>query len=508
MLSLKKFRGGVHPDGHKDDSSALPIFTKVPIPSELVLPLCQHAGEDATPLVKPGQRVLKGEKIANATARLSANVHAPTSGTIRAIEQVTIPHPSGLTARAIIIDPDGKDEWIELNPPADPYAVDQDVLASLVEEAGIVGMGGAIFPSAVKLRQGRRFEIKTLIVNGSECEPYLTCDDRLMRERAEEIVEGTKLVRHIIEAYRAVIAVEDNKPEALAALEKAAENIGSIEVVAVPARYPMGSAKQLIQTITGQEVPAGARSNDIGVLVHNVGTVYAIYQALVFGRPLISRVATIAGDCVGTPRNVEALIGTPLQHLFDVCGGIVKPPAKLIIGGPMMGQEVPHSQMPLIKGTTGVLALTRAEVNAEMASPCIRCGRCVSACPMGLLPLEMARGARQDNFDMAQASGLKDCILCGSCAYVCPSHIPLVQYFEYARGELRDRRESEQKLVRTAELANAREARVTAEKAAKEAAKQAAKAAKEAAKAAKKKQQAEKQKEAASVAATDEADDE
>lgn len=475
MFMAKRIRGGVHPDGHKNDSRDAAILTDLPLPPMLYLPLCQHTGDDALPLVSIGDRVLKGQKVAKASGRLSANLHAPTSGVIKAIDTITMPHPSGLPARAIWLEPDGKEEWAELVPHPDPYSIPHEALATMVEDAGIVGMGGAIFPAAIKLRQGRRFEIKTLIVNASECEPYLTTDDRLMCERAEEIVEGTKLVKHIIEAYRTVIAIEDNKPEAIAAIEAAVEGIGSIEVMTVPARYPMGSAKQLIQAVTGYEVPAGSRSNDIGVLVHNVATVYAIQQALVHGKPLISRVSTVAGGCVGEPRNVEALIGTPIQHLFDHCGGVTQTPDRLLMGGPMMGQVLPTAEVPLIKGSSGLLALTRKEVNEHVPAPCIRCGRCVNACPMGLLPLDMANGARQDDFDGAQDAGLRDCILCGSCAYVCPSHIPLVQYFEYAKGELRDRREGEQKLARTKELAEARKIRIEAEKAAKLAAKKAKK---------------------------------
>lgn len=475
LFGLGTFRGGVHPDGHKEASARHPIQTALPLPDRLYLPLCQHSGDDAEPLVDVGDKVLKGQRIAAASGRQSANIHAPTSGTVVAIDTITMPHPSGLPARAIIIEPDGMETWAELDAPADPYSVGQEELAGLVEQAGIVGMGGAIFPAAIKLRQGRRFEIKTLIVNGSECEPYLTTDDRLMRERAAAIVEGTKLVRYIIEAYRAVIAVEDNKPEAIAALKEAAEGVGAIEIMVVPARYPMGSAKQLIQAVTGFEVPAGARSNDIGVLVHNVATVYAIQQALFYGRPLISRVTTIAGGCTGKSQNVEALIGTPIRHLFEQCGGLQSTPARLLMGGPMMGQILPSLDVPLIKGSSGILALTKAEVNTHMPSPCIRCGRCVDACPMGLLPLDMARSAKQEDFDRAQEAGLRDCILCGSCAYVCPSHIPLVQYFEYAKGEVADRKASQKKLEYTQELMAARKERTEAEAAAKKAAKKAKK---------------------------------
>lgn len=499
LFGSGKIRGGVHPDGRKDATSDRPILTAMPLPSRLYVPLNQHSGDDALSLVRPGDRVLKGQLIGKASGRVSASIHAPTSGTVLAIEAVTMPHPSGLPAMAVIIEPDGDDRWIEIPTPPDPFSLDPDVLASKVEEAGVVGMGGAIFPAAIKLRQGRRFEIQTLIINGSECEPFLTTDDRLMQERADEIVEGTRLIRKIIEAYRAVIAIEDNKPAAIAAIQAAADKVGAIEVMVVPAHYPMGSAKQLIQAVTGLEVPAGKRSNDIGVLVHNVATAWAIQQALVYGKPLLSRVTTVAGACVAQPQNVEVLFGTPIEHVFKVCGGLTEVPARLLMGGPMMGQILPSLDVPIIKGSSGVLALSKAEVNAHTSSPCIRCARCVDACPMGLVPLEMARNSRADKLDAAQEFGLRDCILCGSCAYVCPSHIPLVQYFEYAKGELADRRSSQQKQEYTKGLIDARKERLEQERLAKEAAKaakEAAKAAKDAARAA-----AKAEKEAAKEAA-------
>ncbi|HRH78976.1 MAG TPA: RnfABCDGE type electron transport complex subunit C, partial [Cellvibrionaceae bacterium] len=262
MFSLKTIMpGGVHPAGHKDATASRPILTQVPLPARVYLPLGQQAGEQSRPLVKVGERVLKGQRIAIAGGSLSTNLHAPTSGTVVAIDEIIAPHPSGLPTQAIVIASDGEDRWIELTPMPNPRDLSPEELATKVEEAGIVGMGGAIFPAAVKLRQGRRYEIKTLLVNGGECEPYLTTDDRLMRERAEEIVEGALLVRYIIEAYRVVIGIEDNKPEAIAAIHQATTPHGAIEVVVVPSRYPMGSAKQLIQAVTGLEVPAGGRSN-------------------------------------------------------------------------------------------------------------------------------------------------------------------------------------------------------------------------------------------------------
>ncbi|SMF27998.1 electron transport complex protein RnfC [Alteromonadaceae bacterium Bs31] len=476
LLKLPQVRGGVHPHGHKDRSAALHIL-KTELPEKLYLPLRQHAGAEAIPIVKVGDKVLKGQLIAVAPSEVSAPVHASSSGTVIEIGEITAAHPSGLTSSAIIIQTDGEDRWIDLHKLENPYEEEPLVLANRVAEAGIVGMGGAIFPAAVKLKQGTKHEIKTVLVNGSECEPYLTCDDRLMREKAEEIIEGARLIRHILRAYRVVIAIEDNKPEAIAAMQAAAEAYGVIEVEVVPSRYPMGSAKQLIQEITGREVPAGGRSTSVGVLVHNVGTVYAIYEALVYGKPLISRVVTVAGACVARPRNVEALNGTPIEHLFEACGGLESEPAKLVLGGPMMGIPLPSVDVPTIKGATGVLALAKKEIPREESSPCIRCASCVEACPMGLLPLEMAARSRAEDLEGASEYGLSDCILCGSCSYVCPSHIPLVQYFQFAKGELDTKRVAARKMEYTVELSLAKKARIEAEKAAKAAEKAAKKAA-------------------------------
>ncbi|SDH13497.1 electron transport complex protein RnfC [Pseudomonas benzenivorans] len=478
MFNLARIRGGIHPAGHKDRSAALPIGT-LALPPRLYLPLRQHAGAEAMPLVKVGDRVLKGQLIASSPSEMSAPIHAPSSGTVVEIGPVLAPHPSGLMVNGIVLECDGEDRWIELEAPANPFDESPLLLAERVAQAGIVGMGGAIFPAAVKLKQGTRHEIKTVLVNGSECEPYLTCDDRIMRERAEAIVDGARLIQHILRAYRVVIGIEDNKPEALAAMRAASEPYGAIEVEAVPALYPMGSAKQLIQAVTGREVPAEARSTSVGALVHNVGTVYAIQQALRYGRPLISRVVSVAGSCVGNPRNLEVLIGTPAQALFDACGGFSQEPAGLLLGGPMMGVNLPSLQAPVIKGATGLLALARHELRDDQASPCIRCASCVDACPMGLLPLEMAARARVDDLDGANDYGLRDCILCGCCSYVCPSHIPLVQYFQYAMGQQDERRQGARKTDYIKQLTEARAERLAQE----EVAKAAAKAAKAAAKA-------------------------
>ncbi|WP_096085063.1 electron transport complex subunit RsxC [Agaribacterium haliotis] len=466
LLNLAAVRGGVHPHSHKDRSSALQIL-KAPVPKRLYLPLLQHAGEAAVPIVERGAYVFKGQLLALAPSDLSAPVHASSSGHIVDICEVAAAHPSGLTAPAIVLETDGEDKWAPADEGAaltDAYSEDAMTLANRVANAGIVGMGGAIFPAAVKLKQGAKHEIKTLLVNGSECEPYLSCDDRLMREQAEAIVEGARLIRHILKAFRVVIAIEDNKREAIAAMQAAAEPYGMVEVEVVPTRYPMGSAKQLIQQITGREVPAGARSTSVGVLVHNVGTVYAIYQALTRARPLISRVVTVAGACIKRPRNIEARIGTPVQDLIDLCGGFIDKAEVLLLGGPMMGIAMQSTEVPIIKGATGVLALAKHELRREQSSACIRCARCVSACPMGLLPLDIAAQIKQDNFEAAADYGLNDCILCASCSYVCPSQLPLVQYFRYAKDQQAQKHRAAKKMNLTVSMSLAKQQRLADEK--------------------------------------------
>ncbi|MFT3931176.1 MAG: electron transport complex subunit RsxC [Spongiibacteraceae bacterium] len=470
-MKLFSLRGGVHPDSHKDLTADRPIAINLPIPERLYIPLRQHAGAEARPAVRVGDRVLKGQRIAAGGAEVSAPLHASTSGKIIAIDDVAAPHPSGLKAPAIIIEADGEDRWFERDDPIDPFSLEPEQIDQHVLNAGVVGLGGALFPAIVKLRLGRKRAINTLILNGSECEPYLTADDRIMRERSHQIVDGARIMRHITKSTNIVIAIENNKPQAIAAMRAAAEMHGMITVVAVPAIYPMGSAEQLIRAVVGHEVPANARSADTGVLVHNVATAFAVHQAFRESAPLISRIVTIGGECVTRPQNVEALIGTPIKHLFDYCGGFRKPAARLVMGGPMMGQILPHDDVPLIKGASGLLALSQAEVQRDEAAPCIRCARCVDACPMGLMPLEMANHARSDDFSGAQKYGLDDCILCGSCAFVCPSHIPLVQYFQYARGEIWSRENSERKNALTKTLMEQRQQRVEAEAAAKAAAK-------------------------------------
>ena len=457
-MSIFRLRGGVHPKGQKHLAAEQPIRA-LPIPAILYVPLQQHIGAGANPVVAVGDRVRKGQLLASNQGMISAPVHAPTSGRVTAIIDHPSSHPSGLPLPTVVLEADGDDRWHDADPPADPCALSPEEISVRVGAAGIVGLGGAVFPSAVKLNLSRRSRVRTLILNGGECEPYLTCDDRLMRERAAQIVTGIRLIQRATGAGRVLIGIENNKPEAIAAMRTACAATG-VEVAVVPAMYPMGSEKQLIVALTGLEVPAGGRPADIGMLVHNVGTAHAVQQAIELGRPLVSRVVTVSGGAVAAPGNVEAVIGTPVRALFDFCGGWRTEPVRLVMGGPMMGQQLRHLDVPVIKGTSGVLALTAREISRQTEQSCIRCSSCVRACPVGLLPLEMSSRIRAGDLNAAVGYGLKDCIGCGSCSYVCPAHIPLVQYFNYAKGELAARERTKLKQEATRKLADERSARL------------------------------------------------
>lgn len=456
-------RWGAHPDGRKHPAADTET-TALPLPALLTLPLTQHIGAPARPLVQAGERVLRGQLLAEAAGPVSAPIHAPTSGTVRGIGEVQVPHPSGLTGPAILLESDGLDEAVDFSG-ADPFTLDPAEIARRVAAAGIVGMGGATFPAAVKLALGQRTPIPTLILNGGECEPYLSCDDRLMQERAAEVIDGARIILRAIGGSRALIGVETNKPQAIAALRAAAAGFDQVAVVPVPSRYPMGSEKQLIAWLTGLEVPSQGRSADVGVVVHNVGTAAAIHRAIRHGEPLTRRIVTVAGGALRTPRNLEVRIGTPASALVAFCGGLTETPARLVMGGPMMGMAVNTLELPIIKGSGGVLALTAAEIGAGQAEegPCIRCASCVGACPIGLLPLEMAARIRSGDLAASVDLGLKDCIGCGTCSFVCPSKIPLVQYFNHAKGELAARERNKMKQDAIRELVDARNARMERE---------------------------------------------
>ncbi len=458
-IKLFRIRGGVHPRANKQATRNKSIEV-LPLPELLRIPLQQHIGAPAKPVVRRGDTVLKGQLLANSQGTISAPVHAPTSGRIISIGKYPAPHPSGLPLRTITLKPDFNDRWIELTPLHDPFNRSPDDIAASIAKAGIVGMGGATFPSAVKLGLRKRCTLQTLVINGAECEPYLTCDDRLMQEKADDIIDGICIMLHGLQINRALVAIEKNKPEALAAMSKAAAALSEITIVPVPVRYPMGSEKHLVQTLTGIETPARALTADIGIIVHNVATAQAIQQAIRFGRPLTHRVVTVTGGAICEPRNLLVPVGTPVSVLIDACGGVTEEPARLLSGGPMMGQPLPNSSVPIIKGSGGIVALTAVEAAAKQAMPCIRCASCVSACPCGLLPLEIAAQARSGDLEGAVNNGLMDCISCGSCAYVCPAHIPLVQYFNYARGAVTEQQRARHKQQETKRLAAARKERL------------------------------------------------
>ncbi len=433
LKNIFKFNGGVHPDENKNISTRLPI-TKLPIPKKIVLPLRQHVGHVAKLKVKPGDHVLKGQMIAEADGNVSASIHAPTSGKVLKISEEIIPHPSGLPDFCITIKPDFKDTWIEKKPI--PWKkLDSAQLIRALLQSGIVGLGGAVFPTHMKFKINQNQAINTLVINAAECEPFITCDDMFMRERADEIIQGTLISQTILLAKECVIGIEDNKVEAYEALKKAAQGT-SIQIKVVPTLYPSGDAKRLIYLLMGLEVPKEKRSIDLGIQVFNVATVAAIYRYLELGEPSISRVITITGT-VKTPRNYEVLFGTPLSELISDAGGSSNKTKKFIMGGPMMGFDLPSIHVPVTKAMNCVIESSPELFPApKPVMPCIRCARCADACPVSLQPQELYWFSKSSQLEKAKDYNLFDCIECGCCTYVCPSNIPLVQFYRYAKSEI------------------------------------------------------------------------
>lgn len=458
------FHGGVHPPENKHLSSDAAI-APAPLPSKLVVPLLQSIGNKARLLVNVGDHVLKGQCIGAPDGAISVAAHAPTSGVVTAIGLARLAHPSGLSEMAVTIEPDGEDRWIARAPYNWRHAELRSVREYL-RDMGVVGLGGAIFPSHLKLTE--KGKVHTLIVNGAECEPFITCDDRMMRERSAGILAGAGIVLELLGAKVALIGIEDNKPEAAAAMREAIKTCGfPAEVVVVPTLYPSGAAKQLINLLTGIQVPSGVRSTDMGVQCFNVGTLYAIWRALEFGEPAISRVITLTGN-VSRPGNYDALIGAPLNELLQLAG--VNPGSVgYLYGGPMMGFELPELDIGLSKAGNCIIVEKAADFpDKPQEMPCIRCGKCAEACPIELQPMDLYWFARGKRFDKSQQWELFDCIECGACAYVCPSNIRLVDYFRYSKSEIwaeeRQRKEADRARQRH-EFRQFREEREAREKA-------------------------------------------
>ncbi len=441
------FHGGLRVPSRKSRTHNRPIST-ARLPEKLILPLSQHIGRAAVPVVNIGDKVLKGQVIAELEGHVSAKVHASSSGTVVDIANYPLPHPSGLLSECIIIKTDGLDQWLPLKGAKYPEQLTPSEIRTYIENAGIVGLGGAVFPSAVKMDIPPGRKIHTLIINGAECEPYISCDDALMQERAEEIVLGARLAQKALSADRCIIALEDDVPEAYAALNRVVKNYSDnlVQVVQIPEKYPSGSEKQLIKLLTNLEVPQHNVPSKIGIVCTNVGTATAIYRSIYLGEPLISRIITITGDAVAKPGNVEALFGTPLIELLMDAEIDCDRLERLIMGGPMMGFTLKNTLVPLIKSSNCILAAAYGELDiAPPAMPCIRCSRCADACPMNLLPQQMYWYAKDRNLEKTMDYNIFDCIECGCCSYVCPSNIPLVQYFRYAKTEIHNDQKDRQK---------------------------------------------------------------
>ncbi|CAH7278532.1 electron transport complex subunit RsxC [Vibrio chagasii] len=438
--SIWTFPGGVHPAENKKQSNTTDIV-HARLPEEIVLPVKQHIGKPGNLLVTVGDTVLKGQQLTALDTGFTLPVHAPTSGVITAIEPRTTAHPSGLSELSVVIKPDGLDAWIERTPVEEFSTKTSDELLDVIRQAGISGMGGAGFPTAKKLQSGLgRTDI--LIVNAAECEPYITSDDKLLQEHAEEVLKGIEVVEHILQPKLTVIGIEDNKPDAIKALEIAAKD-KDIVIRVIPTKYPSGGEKQLIKILTNKEVPAGGIPADIGVLVQNVGSLYSIKRAVIDGEPVVNRVVTLTGKTFKQPRNVWVLLGTPVHELLEEFGYKAdKKLPRLILGGPMMGFTLPHANVPITKTSNCILAPTRREISpSTYEMECIRCSACAEACPASLLPQQLQWHAKANELDKCEELNIKDCIECGACAFVCPSEIPLVQYYRQAKAEIKTRKD-------------------------------------------------------------------
>ena len=476
LFSKRLIKGGVHPNGQKKLTNNNEILQLTP-PKRLFLALKQHSGAPAKTVVKEGDSVTAGQIIAIGQGG-SANIHAPQSGKVEKIAEHNAAIPGGgkQVMVHLLCDSSKQSEYIKLNNEYKSRAELIDIIA----DAGIVGMGGAVFPAATKLRSTLKKDVQTLLINGCECEPYLTCDDLVMQEQCVQVVGGVRYLLEACGAKKAIIGVEDNKPDALQSLIDATSEDDNIEVKTLPTHYPMGSAKQFIQALCKVEVPKGKRSTDVGVFVQNVATCAAIFNAVRFGNAMTHRVVTLSGGALEKPMNIQAPIGTLISELVATCGGLKLSAARIVVGGPMMGHTITNMHSPIMKGTSGILFLNEEELPQTSVSPCVSCGRCVAACPMGLLPNAMAELIENDELEGALKQGLNSCLLCGSCAFICPASLPLTQYFSYATTEIGRQKKMEHKAQLARRLNQQRTVRLEQEaikKAAEKEAKKAARAA-------------------------------
>ncbi len=470
MGKVFAFHGGIHPPENKKQSTRQPIG-RLPLPRRLYVPLQQHIGMAASPIVEVGQQVLKGQMIAEPVGRISVALHAPTSGVIRSIGPHPVPHASGLDSDCICIETDGEERWVEHQGLEDYTRLEPSQLIEHIRQCGVAGMGGAGFPTDVKLHLGDDHIVNTLIINAAECEPYITADDMLMRERADEILGGIRILNHLLKPSHIMIGIEDNKAHAIHTLEKAIKGCElNLDIRVVPTKYPSGGERQLIKLLTDIEVPSGKIPADIGIVCQNVGTMSAVYRAVHKGEPLISRVVTVTGDAVAQPQNFDTLIGTPFADLLDAANVYENKLYRLVMGGPMMGVTVEHDQIPVIKTTNCIIAASQDEMPAaQPEQACIRCGMCEQVCPAELLPQQLYWFSKGKEFEKAKNHNLFDCIECGACAYVCPSSIPLVQYYRFAKSEIRTEEAEQRKADHARERFEARQARLEREQEEKEA---------------------------------------
>ena len=430
----KSFHGGIHPDDRKRYTASKPIEV-APVPAKVIIPVRQHIGAPCSPIVKVGDLVKKGQVIAEAQAFVSSPIHASTSGKV--VEIAEYPHPVFGSCNAVVIESDGQDEWVEGLPlHRDWKTLEVTEIKDIIRQTGMVGMGGATFPTHIKMAPPADKEIHTFILNGAECEPFLTADHRVMLEQSDKIVTGMQIAMKALGVSKGYIGIEENKPDAIATLTKACNGVNGLEVIALQTKYPQGAEKTLISVICGKDVPSGGLPMDVGVVVQNVGTVVAIADAVEQGIPLIERVTTVTGGAVAEPKNIRFRIGTTFKSAVELCGGFNEKPAKVIMGGPMMGMAQRTVDVPIIKGTSGILALSAADVNIGPERPCIRCGRCVEACPMGLVPSMLSILSERGAHAVAKSEyDLLDCVECGSCVYVCPAKRNMVHYIKLSKAQ-------------------------------------------------------------------------